>query len=101
MLSAPPGCGTTAEPTAETRYSTPIISRVARLPSASVGQLPKMAPITVPQRAMDMISRPCCRSLRPHSAWMGLSAPEMTAVSKPNRNPASATVMDHCTMRDM
>ena len=37
--------------------------------------------------------------LRPQSDWIVCSAPEMTTVSKPKRNPASADVMDQKKMR--
>src|ERR1022692_4124762 len=38
-------------------------------------------------------------ALSPQSGWMGCSAPEMTTVSKPKRNPASADVTDQRRMR--
>jgi hypothetical protein len=37
---------------------------------------------------------PCHPALNCQSAWIFCSAPEMTTVSKPNRNPASAEVID-------
>jgi hypothetical protein len=43
---------------------------------------------------MDIIKNPCEKSLKCQSACMGLSAPEMTAVSNPNKNPAIATTKD-------
>jgi hypothetical protein len=38
--------------------------------------------------------------LNPHNAWIVFSAPEMTTVSKPNRNPASAETSDQRKSRD-
>src|SRR5579863_3932360 len=37
---------------------------------------------------------PCKPTLKFQSAWMRCSAPEMTTVSKPKRNPASAETSD-------
>src|ERR1700688_4506702 len=37
--------------------------------------------------------------LRPQRVWIVFSAPEMTTVSKPKRNPASADVSDQKNMR--
>ena len=42
---------------------------------------------------------PCIPGLRPQRAWIVFSAPEITTVSKPNKNPASAEVMDQKMMR--
>src|SRR5579862_3369112 len=42
---------------------------------------------------------PCRLSLSPQSDWIVFSAPEITTVSKPNRNPASAEVSDQKKMR--
>ena len=42
---------------------------------------------------------PCSPGLSPQSVWMVCSAPEMTTVSKPKRNPASADVSDQKKMR--
>src|SRR5689334_24576521 len=39
-------------------------------------------------------SRPCRSGLSCQSAWIVFSAPEMTTVSKPNRNPARADTTD-------
>ena len=46
------------------------------------------------------MANPCIPALRPHSFWMVCSAPEITTVSKPNKNPARAEVMDQKKMRD-
>src|SRR5271165_4170036 len=40
------------------------------------------------------MAMPCMPGLSPQSVWMVFSAPEMTTVSKPKRNPASADVSD-------
>src|ERR1700738_3250763 len=45
------------------------------------------------------MAMPCNPGLRPQSDWIVFSAPEMTTVSKPKRNPASADVRDQKKMR--
>src|ERR1700757_3989683 len=47
------------------------------------------------------MAMPCSPGLSPHSVWMVFSAPEMTTVSKPKRNPASAEVSDQKKMRPL
>src|SRR5215471_4477711 len=42
---------------------------------------------------------PCTPGVSPQSAWIVFSAPEMTTVSKPKRNPASAEVRDQKKIR--
>ena len=81
------------DPSAETKYKTPIHKSVFFLPIESQGIPPNMAPITVPQRAIDMMNVPWNQGVVCHNSLMGKLAPEMTTVSKPNKNPASATVM--------
>ena len=73
-------------------------SSVALRPKRSVGQLPSNEPRTVPYSAEAMAS-PCIPELRSQSAWIVCSAPEMTTVSNPNRNPARAEVKDQSKMR--
>jgi hypothetical protein len=82
-----------AEPTAEIRYKTAIQISVFFLPSLSEGMPPNKAPTTVPKRAIEMVS-PCSKAESPHNIWMSLSAPEITAVSKPNKKPPNATTID-------
>src|SRR5690606_11206154 len=79
--------GASAEPTADTRYSTPIQSKVFFRPKCSEGQPPTNDPITVPQRAI-LIASPCKLLSRSQSDWIVCSAPEITTVSNPKRNPA-------------
>lgn len=79
--------------TAETKYKIPIQSKVRLRPNRSVGSWPIIDPSTVPQSA-ELIARPCSKSERFQSDWMVFSAPEITTVSKPNRNPAKAEVND-------
>ena len=45
------------------------------------------------------MTTPCRPGLKPQSDWIFCSAPEMTTVSKPKRNPARAEVMDQKKMR--
>src|SRR5579863_2241240 len=45
------------------------------------------------------MAMPCSPGLSPQSVWMVFSAPEITTVSKPKRNPASAEVSDQKKMR--
>ena len=66
---------------------------MARRPKRSVGQPPSSEPSTVPYSA-EAMAIPCIPALKPQSDWIVCSAPEMTTVSNPKRNPASAEVMD-------
>src|SRR5208282_4146933 len=45
------------------------------------------------------MATPCRLLLNPQSDWMVFSTPEMTTVSKPKRNPASAEVTDQMKIR--
>src|SRR5580704_3254743 len=45
------------------------------------------------------MAMPCSPGLSPQSVWIVFSAPEITTVSKPKRNPASADVSDQKKMR--
>ena len=72
---------------------------VARRPNRSVGQLPSTLPSTVPYKA-EATATPCIAALKFHKDWIFCSAPEMTTVSNPNKNPARADVADHSKMRD-
>src|SRR5579872_3714003 len=45
------------------------------------------------------MAMPCSPGLSPHSVWMVFSAPEITTVSNPKRNPARAEVSDQKEMR--
>ena len=47
-----------AEPIAEIEYKIPIQNKVFFLPNLSVGNPPKSAPKTVPQRAIPMTTQP-------------------------------------------
>src|SRR5215469_9044149 len=42
---------------------------------------------------------PCRPGLKPQRLWIVFSAPDMTTVSKPKRNPASAEVSDQKKIR--
>jgi len=86
--------GAMPEPTAETKYSTPIHRSVFLRPYRSVGQPPNKAPKTVPHSAA-LIHSPCMTPSRRHSDWIFCSAPEITIVSNPNKKPASAAVTAH------
>src|SRR5271166_3364895 len=78
----------------------PIPSSVALRPTRSVGQLPSNEPRTVPYSA-EAMANPCIPGLRSQSDWIVCSAPEMTTVSKPNRNPARAEVTDQNKTRPL
>ena len=52
------GSHANADPTAEIKKSSPMISNVFFLPNLSHGYEPSRAPITVPQRAIDIIKTP-------------------------------------------
>ena len=81
------------EPKAEVKYNTPIQNKVFLRPNLSHGTPPDKAPKTVPHRAMDIIKIPWNQSPVFQSFWIDWSAPEITMVSKPNKNPANATVI--------
>ena len=85
---------------AETKYNTPTPSSVFRRPSRSVGHPPASDPRTVPQRAA-LTANPWAVGERPQSSWIVCSAPLMTTVSNPNRNPARAAVRDHANRRSV
>src|ERR1043165_1491915 len=87
-----------ADPTADTMYNTPIQSSVGLRPKRSAGQPPPNAPTTVPYSAAASAT-PCTPALRGQMPWIACSAPEITTVSKPKRNPASAEVTDQTTSR--
>src|SRR6185503_7480862 len=82
----------------DTVYSTPVQSSVGLRPNLSAGQAPASAPITVPYSA-DPMTMPCSPGLSPQSDWIVCSAPEITTVSKPKRNPARADVRDQIRSR--
>ena len=86
--------GAMPEHTADTKYKSPIQSSVFRRPNRSVGQPPNMAPSTVPHNAA-LIQRPCMTPSSRQRDWISCWAPEITIVSKPNKNPASAAVTAH------
>ena len=72
----------------------PILTRVFFRPNLAVGKPPRNEPRTVPQRAA-LSAQPCIEPLKGQMFWICFSAPEITTVSKPKRNPASAAVIDH------
>ena len=84
--------GVNAQPAAETRKSTPMSHRVGRRPHRSDGAPAPKTPITVPMSATET-TNPCQKALRPNSAWMAFSHPEMTPESKPKRKPPSAATI--------
>src|SRR5688572_10176855 len=82
-----------AEPTAETKNNTAIQNNVFLRPSLSEGIPPSIAPATVPINAMETV-RPCSKTSSRHSSCIFCSAPEITAVSNPKRNPPKAITTD-------
>ena len=68
--------------------------RVFLRPMRFVGIPPANEPNTVPHSAIDMMKTPWNQAEVCQSSLMGALAPEITTVSKPNKNPASATVSD-------
>ena len=85
--------GAIPEPTAETKYNIPIQISVGRRPNRSVGQPPSSAPSTVPHSAA-LMHNPCHSESSSQIACIFCSAPEITTASKPNKNPASAEIID-------
>ena len=47
------------------------------------------------EEARALSAQPCIEPLKDQMFWICFSAPEITTVSKPKRNPASAAVIDH------
>ena len=88
------GSGARAEPTAEMKYRIPIQNNVFFRPKKSQGIPPKTEPITVPQRAIDMINVPWNQGEVFHNSLIGRLAPLMTTVSNPNKKPAKAAVIE-------
>ena len=86
--------GAIADPNAETKNKTPIQISVFFLPILSQGIDPKTDPKTVPQRAIDIINTPWNIGDVFQSSLIGRFAPDITTVSKPNKNPANATDID-------
>lgn len=82
-----------ADPTAEIRNRNAIQHNVFFRPSRSVGIPPSMAPTTVPISAIETV-RPCSKAVRFQICWIFCSAPEITAVSRPNKNPPKAMMTD-------
>ena len=84
-----------AEPIADIKYNIPINTRVLFLPNLSFGIAPKIAPITVPHSAIDTTTNPWNKSEEFQSDCKVFSAPDITSVSKPNKKPARAEIIDH------
>src|SRR5690606_13070932 len=88
------GSFTSAEPIAETKYNAPIKNKVFLRPNLLVGIPPNIAPTTVPHKAIAITTEPWKASVVPHSSCNCLSAPDITTVSNPKRNPARAAQID-------
>ena len=71
-----------------------MIMSVFFLPNLSHGYEPNNAPITVPQSAIDIMNIPWNSGEVPHNSLIGKLAPDITTVSKPNKNPDKATDID-------
>src|SRR5690606_17312970 len=80
-----------AHPTADTKYSTAIHFSTVLRPYRSAGLAATTAPKIVPIREIDTV-KPCKNGLKSHRSCMIFSAPEITAVSKPNRNPPKEAI---------
>jgi hypothetical protein len=80
-----------AQPTAERRYKIAITINTFFRPYFWAG-LPAMSdPITVPIK-LEATVKPCQNEVSCQSDWMVFSAPEITAVSNPNKKPPNAAI---------
>src|SRR5580698_7273282 len=81
------------QPSADSTYKAAVMRRVARLPIFCPILPADMAPITVPQRAMDTV-KPRLTGLREKYSERVCVVPAITAVSNPNKRPPSAPVIE-------
>ena len=87
-----------ADPIAEKKNNTPIHIKVFFLPILLAGIPPNIAPNTVPHKAIPITTVPWKASDEFQSSCNFLSAPEITTVSKPKRNPAKEAIKDQTTI---
>ena len=80
-----------AQPIAEKRYINEMATNTFFLPYRWAGLPAMIDPITVPIK-LEATVKPCQKLLSDHKPWMVFSAPEITAVSKPNKNPPNAAI---------
>src|SRR5205085_3935408 len=83
-----------ADPSAEILKKIPIHNNTFLRPYFWVGSPPKMAPTTVPHKAIDIIKKPWNQGEVCHNSFIGRLAPEMTTVSKPKIKPARAAISE-------
>ena len=76
---------------AEKRYRSAIAVSVFLRPNLCAGTLVMSEPITVPIK-LEATVKPCKNASSDHSCCTVFSAPDITAVSKPNKNPPSAAI---------
>ena len=87
-----------AQPTAENKYRPPIKTKIGFRPYLSINLPPNKDPSTVPHSAIDIMNVPWNHDEVFQRLRIGSLAPDITTVSKPNKNPAIATAHDHfCT----
>ena len=78
-----------AHPTEEARKNTARRARTRCRPHQSAGRPAVKAPTMVPIRALETVTR---RLLPSENTWRRTRRPEITAVSKPNRNEPSEAI---------
>ena len=78
--------GDKAQPMALHRYNKAMTKSTFLRPYTCAGLPATSEPITVPIR-LEATVKPCHPELSDQSCWMVFSAPEITAVSNPKRNP--------------
>src|SRR3974390_732449 len=79
----------TAHPIEETRYRTANTRRLSRLPYLSPGIPAVIAPMIVPNNALETVS-PSVAGVKWNSSVNASVVPEITTVSNPNNNPPNA-----------
>src|SRR5689334_9728994 len=80
-----------AQPIADKRYRIAMPVNTFFRPYRCAGAPEMIDPITVPMR-LDATVNPCQKELSCQRPWMVFSAPDITAVSNPNRNPPNAAI---------
>src|SRR5579862_8047351 len=83
--------GVIEQPIADNKYMSAITNNTFLRPYRCAGFPAIMDPITVPIRLAATVN-PKRKSLSDQSCWIVFSAPEITAVSNPNKNPPSAAI---------
>src|SRR5688572_25152612 len=80
-----------AQPMADSKYRIAIVISTFLRPYFFAGGAAIIEPSTVPIK-LEATVKPCQNDPSCHNSWIVFSAPEMTAVSKPNKKPPNAAI---------